>query len=91
MTKRREKGEIVYDMLSALWANRRGLKPTHLIYKSNISHVRLKKHIDELLDKGMVKEGTGEGGHKVYKITEKGIGFLKEFERMRKFMDSFGL
>ncbi len=91
MKKRRDKGEIVYDMLSALWESRRGLKPTHLIYKSNISYVRLKRHVKELLEKGMVKEGTGEGGHKVYKITDKGIKFIREYDRMKRFMDSFGL
>jgi predicted transcriptional regulator len=90
MNKRREKKEVVYDMLQALWASRSGLKPTHLIYKSNISHVRLKRHIDELLEKGLVKEGSSDG-KPVYLITDKGVGFLKEYERMRKFVDSFGI
>lgn len=91
MSKRREKSEIIHDMLEALWKSRSGLKPTHLIYKSNISHVRLKKHIEELLDKGLVREATGDGGHRVYRITEGGKEFLKELERMKKFVDSFGI
>jgi predicted transcriptional regulator len=89
MTQRRSKVQIVYDLLSA--ARQKGrIKPTHLLYKGNLSHLRLKEYIDDLLQKGLLIR-IHEGSHTYYKITEKGIKFISDIEKMKEVTEAFGL
>ena len=54
MATRRSRLELVFDILSAI-QNKGGLiKPTHLMYKSNLSHKLLNNYLDELLGKELV-------------------------------------
>lgn len=79
---------IITDILSALQS--KNLKFTHLLYKSNLSHSRLKEYLDELLAKQLVEElQTKEG--KRYHLTDEGAKFLAEYRRVNEFVQSFGL
>jgi len=89
-TKRRSKLEMVNDMLRAIQNKGGKIKPTHLLYKSNLSHSKMKEYLDELMSKGLVKEIMQED-KKMFTITEKGYNFLTEFEKIRDFSESFGL
>ena len=53
---RREKLEIVNDMLVAIQDKGGSIKPTHLLYKSNLSHKKMMEHIQELLSSQMIEE-----------------------------------
>jgi len=89
MSKRRDKITIINDMLLAI-INKGGLiKPTHLLYKSNLSHKRMAPLIEELSQRGLM--GTNiEGSKKMHLITDEGRKFVMEYKRMREFVDSFG-
>ena len=89
-SKRRGKLEIIHDMLSSIQNKGGQIKPTHLLYKSNLSHSKMKEYLEELIQKGMVKE-VYEKDKKMFVITDKGREFLMEFERIREFSESFGL
>lgn len=89
-SKRRGKLEIINDMLRSIQNKGGKIKPTHLLYKSNLSHSKMKEYLDELMKKGMIKEET-EKEKKMFLITDKGHKFLLEFERIKEFSDSFGL
>ena len=79
---------IIADILAALQS--KNLKFTRLLYKSNLSHARLKEYLEELLTKGMVVEvATKEG--KRYQLTEEGARFYSEYCRVNEFVKSFGL
>ena len=41
MTERRTKMDIIFDMLTAIQDKGGHILPTHLLYKSNLSHGRL--------------------------------------------------
>ena len=70
MAERRSKFEIIYDILALI--QREGkIKPTHVLYKGNLSYDRLKKYIGELKDKDMVY------GRMVY--LKKGKTFSNEY------------
>jgi len=85
---RRDKMMIIADILAALQS--KNLKFTHLLYKSNLSHSRLKEYLDELLVKNLVEElQTKEG--KRYHLTDDGAKFLAEYRRVNEFVKSFGL
>jgi predicted transcriptional regulator len=88
--KRRGRLEIIGDILSSIQNKGGKIKPTHLLYKSNLSHTKLKEYIDILLEKGMIEEQTIKG-KKMFLMKDTGYKFLSEFERIKEFSDSFGL
>jgi predicted transcriptional regulator len=90
VAERRNRMEIINDMLIAIQQKQR-IKPTHLMYKSNLSHKLLKNYLDELIDKEFVKEETTKNDYKYLIITDKGHEFLQNFRKMKEFTDSFGL
>ena len=66
------------------------------MYKSNLSHKLLNSYLDELIEKGLIaieEEETrkNQKSNKSVIITDKGLGFLAEYRRMREFTDAFGL
>ena len=96
MAVRRSRLELVFDILLAIQNKGGRIKPTHLMYKSNLSHKLLNGYLGELLQKELVvleEEPVKKKKRpmKVVKITDKGLSFLAEFRRMREFTDAFGL
>ena len=90
IVKRRGKLEIIADMLRSIKSKEGKIKPTHLLYKSNLSHTKLKEYVNILLEKGMVEEQIVKG-KKMILMKEDGYRFLLEFDRIKEFSDSFGL
>ena len=90
IAKRRGKLEIIADILRSIQEKEGKIKPTHLLYKSNLSHAKLKEYIDTLVKKEMIEEKEIKG-RKIFFIKEQGHKFLLEFERIKEFSDSFGL
>ncbi len=95
MASRRSRLELVFDILQAIQVKGGKIKPTHLMYKSNLSHKLLSSYMDELITKGMIEIAENEGKKKKISkmvcITEKGFNFLAEFRKMREFTEAFGL
>lgn len=96
MAMRRSRLELVFDVLLAIQNKGGKIKPTHLMYKSNLSHKLLNSYLEELIHKELVfveEEPVKKKRRpsKVVKITDKGLAFLAEFRRMREFTDAFGL
>ena len=54
MAKKRERLEVIKDILKAIRENRQ-IKPTRLLYASNLSPQMFKDYINELLQKGFIK------------------------------------
>jgi len=87
---RRNRLEIIYDMLRV--TNNMGgrILPTHLLYKSNLSHERMKGYLDELKQKNMIIE-TAEKDKTFFAITDTGRRFLMQYKQLTEFADAFGL
>jgi predicted transcriptional regulator len=81
--------DIINDMLVSIRNKGGKIKPTHLMYKANLSHKLLNTYLDDLVGKELVKEI--EGKYKYLVITDKGYEFLEQFDKMRKFQETFGL
>ena len=90
MTERRNRMEIVFDILKSIQDKNGVIKPTHLLYKSNLSHKRMKEYVDELMNKGLMEDVVVKK-KKHFAITEDGLKFLAEFRKVREFTDAFGL
>lgn len=88
--KRRNRLDIVRDVLKAIQDKGGTIKPTHLLYKSNLSHNRLKEYMDELTQKSLITEVEIKGKTMI-QITQEGHSFLERFDKLREFTDAFGL
>lgn len=90
MSTRRNKARIIYDMLQSINDKGNKIKPTHLLYKSNLSHKKMVEYVDELLKNNMISKRT-INSKKYFELTEKGFRFISEYKKIQEFTDSFGL
>lgn len=92
MGERRDRLDIISDILKAIQDKGGKIKPTHLLYKSNLSHEGMKRYIEELKMKLMIiEEEDLKKRTRHFMITEKGLLFLQDYKKIREFTDSFGL
>ena len=91
MVKKRERLEVIHDILTAIKNNNNDLKPTRLLYSSNLSPQMFKDNVVELLDKGFIEEIFNEKEKKSYALTNKGFKFLEEYKVIIGFIENFGL
>ncbi len=91
MNQRRSKLQVVADVLRVIEMEQgRRVKPTHILYKANLSHKLLKEHLNTLLQKGYINVEI-EGNHTYYKITPEGQKFMQELRKIEKLSQAFGL
>lgn len=86
MEKKRARNDIIFDILSIIQERRGKIKPTHLMYKANLSHVQMKKYLEELEKNSLTKKNEG-----MIEITQKGRDFFLKYQQMREFEKTFGL
>jgi predicted transcriptional regulator len=91
VSKKRERITIIYDILKAIQDKGNETKPTHILYKSNLSSQMLKEYLTELIEKGMIKEKTHKKGNKTYVLEELGFKYLSDYKVIKKFMESYDL
>ena len=90
MSSRRDRLHIINDILLSIQEKGGKIRPTHLLYKSNLAHNKMKAYLEELIKKGLIKETELEN-NKYYSLTEEGLRFVNEFKKIKEFVDSFGL
>jgi len=90
MERKRSRLEVIRDILLVIRSKNGKIKPTQILYKSNLSHIMMSDYIRELMEKDFIKESRSSNG-RTYSITEKGIKYLSEYNTIVNFMDSFGL
>ena len=92
MSKKRGRLQIIHDILHAIRAKGGTIKPTHLLYKSNLSHQMMGDYLNELIGKGFIEEQeAGKSRSKTYSLTKKGYDYLAEYRTVINFIESFGL
>ncbi len=87
--KQRSVLRINLDILNAV-REMGDAKPTHILYKANLSHERLVKYLEDLTTKGLIQMKQ-DGESKTYSLTTKGVSFLIEMRRAESFVQGFGL
>jgi len=78
---RRSPMEMVCDILGVL--SEGPTKPTHILYKANMSWKVLSSYLDYLLLKGMVEKHGDEGKRIVYRLTDRGRSILQMYDGLR--------
>ena len=90
MAKKRERLEVVYDILYTVRDYNNSIKPTRLQQKSNLSPQMFKEYTEELLEKRFLVSEEKEG-HKTYVLTNKGYEFLAKYKQAMELIENFGL
>jgi len=90
MNRKRGRLEIIHAILSAIKENGKYAKPTHILYKSNLSHKMFMEYLAELLKSNFIEE-VMEGGKRKYSLTVKGYKYLEDYGKIRSFLESYGL
>ncbi len=76
--------ETYGDILRAIAAG--ADKPTHIMYKSNLSWTIMQTYLKTLQAQGLVEAGSDED-RSLYHLTEKGFQLLIQFNAIREDLD----
>jgi len=90
MVKKRDRLQIIHDILRVIKEKNGKIKPTHILYKSNLSHQMMEEYLAELIEKKFIVENREKKG-RTYSLTEKGFEYLERYKFILEFSDSFGL
>jgi len=90
VVKKRERLEIIRDILKVIRGSR-AIKPTRLLYASNLSPQMFKDYINELLDKKFIEFKEDKDGKKEFSLMKKGQEFLEKYKIIEEFVGGFGL
>lgn len=90
MERKRNKADIIHDMLRIIRENGDRVKKTHLMYKANLSHKQMETYLSELIKNSLIEKNTSEKKHFI-KVTKKGTDFLVKYTQVKEFEKTFGL
>ncbi|MFH1607628.1 MAG: winged helix-turn-helix domain-containing protein [archaeon] len=90
MARKRERLEVIRDILKSIMQNRQ-IKPTRLLYSSNLSPQMFKEYINELISKKFITLEVDKKEKKFFSLTKKGQDFLQEYRMIENFVENFGL
>ncbi|MFT4310067.1 MAG: winged helix-turn-helix domain-containing protein [Candidatus Woesearchaeota archaeon] len=90
MGKKRSRSDIIEDMLKAIMHKGGSIKPTHLMYKSNMSHKQMQLYLKDLIASKLV-EILPDGDYERVHLTDKGAMYIAKLQEIKDFEHTFGL
>jgi|APSaa5957512622_1039677.scaffolds.fasta_scaffold259480_1 predicted transcriptional regulator len=91
MSRKRERVMIIHDILKAIEEKKGSARPTHILYKSNLSSQMLKEYLGDLIDKKFIEITKDKKNNKFYTMTDRGYKYLQDFHIIKNFMESYDL
>ncbi|MFH2020706.1 MAG: winged helix-turn-helix domain-containing protein [archaeon] len=89
--KKRDRLEVIFDILKIISEHHNSIKPTPLLRYSNLSSNSYADYHQELLSKELIKEIMDSKGKKFITLTDKGFKFLEKYKLILGFIDEFDL
>jgi predicted transcriptional regulator len=90
MPEKRERFDIIHDMLTAVIKNNNKIGPTKLIHLSNLSPAMFKEYTNDLTNNNLISEKKIKN-KKFFEMTDKGYIFLQQYKTFRNFVEELGL
>lgn len=87
---KRERLEVIHDILLIIRDNTRPIKKTPLLRKSNLSSSRFSEYYEQLT-KDQFIEPIEIKKETFIQLTEKGNNYLEKYRQIINFIDEFGL
>ena len=91
MTRKRDRLEVIYNILKIIQDHHNSIKPTPLLRYSNLSSQSFSDYFNELSDKGFIKEIFDKKGRKYITLSDKGFKYLEKYKYIIGFIDEFEL
>ena len=89
--RKRDRLEVIHDILKIISNNQNSIKPTPLLRYSNLSSQRFSKYHKELLQKELIKEILDKKNKKFITLTDKGFKYLEKYNTILGFIEEFEL
>jgi len=86
--RKRDRLSILFDILKAL--SEEPQNPTKLATLVNMPYDRLKKILDELVEKGLLQY-EDQGRVRIYGLSQEGLRVYEGLKRIRKVLQDYGL
>jgi predicted transcriptional regulator len=90
MAEKRERLDVIKDILVVVRDSNNKIGPTKLIRLSNLSPLMFKEYINELVKSNLLIEKE-EKNKKYYSVGDKGFKFLERYSIFKNFVDELGL
>ena len=91
MNRKRDRLEVIFDILRAIQSHQNSLRPTPLLRYSNLSSKSFAEYCVELISKGFIKEIVDRKGRKFLTLTDKGFQYLEKYRMIVGFISEFEL
>ena len=89
--KKRERLEVIYDILKIIRDRNNSIKPTPLLRYSNLSSSSFSEYYNELIAKEFVKEISDKKGKRYITLMDKGFKYLEKYNLILGFIGEFEL
>ena len=89
--KKRDRLEVIYDILKIIRDHNNSIKPTPLLRYSNLSSSSFSEYYGEMISKEFIKEIIDKKGRKYITLTDKGFRYLEKYRLILGFIDEFEL
>ena len=90
MSKKRDQLKVIYDILHTIREKNGNIRPTHILYKSNLSHQMMQEYLTYLLTHKFILHHESSGSS-TYSLTQKGFDYVNKYGVIVDFMKTFGL
>lgn len=89
--KKRDRLEVIYDILKIIQDKGNSIKPTPLLRFSNLSSKSFSEYFEELKSKEFIKELIDKKDRKYITLTDKGFNYLQKYKMIKGFIQEFEL
>ncbi len=89
--KKRDRLEVIHDILKIVRDNHNSIRPTPLLRYSNLSSQSFTDYMNELMEKGLVKEIKDRKGKRFITLTDNGFKYIDQYRMIKGFIHDFNL